>query len=139
MKIEEIMKDKERLYNQTLFRRKGKSFCIRWIEGYGFEKITSCKKYDSEDDEVYRYNFIPEDFLVDDWEWVNEWYEVNFKKKYPNGVLCRAWNENTSVYIVVIKDYDKLDERFVDTTGRAWKYAEPIKSEEAPAIIGEEV
>ena len=87
MTIVEIMKDKERLYNRVPFRRKNQSyfsFLIRWNENYGFEKISS-------NGEVRHYNFIPEDLLADDWEWV--------------------------------EDYN---------------YAEPVKPEEAPTIIGKE-
>ncbi len=133
MTLTEIMKDKERLYNGKPFRRKGRSFCIKWDEQYGFVRINSCKECD---DELHRYSFIPEDFLADDWEWVEEWYEGDLKKKYPNGVLCRASSRETGSYIVVIKDYDEVHKRFVDTTGWDWEYAELVKREEAPAIIG---
>ena len=135
MTLTEIMKDKERLYNQTPFRRKGRSFCVRWVERYGFEKTTSCKKYDSEDDEVYKYNFIPEDFLADDWEWVEEWYEGDLKKKYPNGVLCWTWNEDEdNACMNIITDY-KFG-RFLTFAKVPYLFAKPVKPEEAPAIIG---
>ena len=137
MTLVEIMKNKEKLYSNTPFRRKGKSYCIRWSEEYGFLRTTSHKKYDTNNDEICRYNFLPEDFLVDDWEWVEEWYEGDFKKKYPNGVLCWVWGGFVNPFRAVVIDYKPSTHYFITENG-CWLNAKPVKPEETPAIIKKE-
>ena len=143
MTIVEIMKDKKRLYNGVPFRRKNRghlSFLIRWNEDYGFEKI-------SPNGEVQHYDFIPDNLLADDWEWVEEWYEGDFKKKYPNGVLCWVWDftddydsKKVNVHQEIIIDtyIDREGNRVFKSRYRTFKYVKPIEPEEAPTIIEQE-
>ena len=88
MKLEQIMKDEDSLLGGKWFKRKYRSYCVRWSEDkYLFEMLA--EKCVVKNKAIAVYHFNPEDFGVDDWKWVEEkWYEGNFKKKYPNGVLC---------------------------------------------------
>ena len=94
------------------------------------------------------YTLSGDDILADDWEVLEKWYEGNFKKKYPNGVLCKVGNSE-GLYkpynIKIITNYVKGDKYpfksyYGNPTGclLEYEYAEPVKPEEAPAIIGED-
>ena len=67
-----------------------------------------------------------------------EWYEGDFKKKYPNGVLCWVWDDNLEpkMYVIIDIDYNS-NYKFVTCCRENFKYAKPVRPEEAPAIIGE--
>ena len=143
MKLEQIMKEKESLLGGRWFKRKHKDYCVRWNKDeYLFEMLLeNCR---NKDKTITVYHFNPEDFVVDDWGWVEEWYEGDFKKKYPNGVLCYVWDEipyhkkyDIAVVVVVVDYVQTSKYPFVAFEGNYWKYAEPVKSNEAPAIIGE--
>ncbi len=84
-------------------------------------------------------NWTPniEDYFADDYFVKEDWYEGDFKKKFPNGVLCWVWDRGFRKRMAIVIGYDK--ERvhpFLVTYGAYYEYAEPIKPEEAPAIIG---
>ena len=135
MKLEEIMKDKKRLNSGTLFKQRNKPYCVKWSEEYGFIEIISYE----EDNKVERaYKFTPNDFIVNDWEWVEKWYKGDFKKKYPNGVVVMAWNDKSQEkYKTIMINYIPNTSFPFWTVGEiSWKYAEPVKPEDAPAIIG---
>ena len=87
-------------------------------------------------------SFSAEDLLANDWIVQEKWYE-NFKKKYPNGVLCWVYIEGmcTNEMRVVI-DYDKEKEVFKTITSsedglifEEHRSVKPVKPEEAPAIL----
>lgn len=78
------------------------------------------------------------DILADDWEVKEEWYEGDFKKKYPNGVLCWVWNSYSNVINKrVVIDYIPEVQKFKTDTGTIVS-ARPVLPSEAPAIIGED-
>ena len=79
---------------------------------------------------------VPSDFFLD-YEIKEQWYEGDFKKKWPKGVLCWVWDDlNNDKQKRIVVDYDPKDELpFITYSRYIFKYAEPIKPEEAPAII----
>ena len=86
------------------------------------------------------YTLSGDDILADDWEVLEKWYEGDFEKKYPNGVLCWVWESFRDFKIIrVIKDYNPQEcYPFLSQDNYRWSRAKPIKPSEAPAIIGEE-
>lgn len=79
---------------------------------------------------------IPIMYADDSWEVEEMWYEGDFKAKYPNGVLCLvSTGIRGNTYMTCIVDY-KYDV-FVDDSGIHYENATPVKSEDAPAIIGD--
>ena len=117
---------KEAVESKRPFKRKdGSYWCI-------VNELGEIKAYDYPDYRIYlTTGFIfAEDFVIKE-----EWYE-NFKKKYPNGVWCKVWDDidkNIKHYRVVI-DYKKnLPFPFITQLG-SYTYAEPTK-EGAPVII----
>jgi len=130
MKFEEIIRDKDRLYSGKWFKRRNKSYYIKWNEKLGFVYITA--PCDNEDF-LQRYSFSPEDFLSDEWQWVEKWYEGDFKKKHPNGVLCWVWdNGSDKKYIDLIVDYSKNKKcpaPFDGVCGN-WKNAKPVSKKD---------
>ena len=81
-----------------------------------------------------------EDILRDDYEIKKEWYEGNFKEKYPNGILCRVRNyENSKWYPAIVIDYNFFNAYPFETASGEWKWAEPIpKDEKLPYILTED-
>ena len=136
MKLEQIMKDRDSLLSGKWFKRKYRSYCVRWNnDKFLFEMLLGdCR---NKDKTIVVYHFNPEDFVEDDWEWVKEWYEGDFRKKYPNGILCYVWGDSGIKYMRVVTDYK---EPFGwDTDQGYWKNAAPIPKEQAPVIyISEE-
>ena len=138
MKLEEIMKSKNNLFNGVWFKRKNKDYKIRW------NYITDKFEY-LHNKEIKDYCFSLDDFEVNNWEWLRdeEWYEGNFKDKYPNGVICWVWDipdncnsERVNCHQEIIKSVVIKENKYVFCDGnKYWRYAEPVKSDEAPAII----
>ena len=147
MKLEEIMKDKDSLFEGRWFKRKYKNFCVRWNNDKClFERLL--EDCNNKDKGIVVYHFNPEDFTSHDWSWFKEkkmWHEGNFKGKYPSGVLCWVWDRTD--------DYDSRpinyhQEIIIDTYiggnnttifkswSNAYEYAVPVTIDEAPAIIG---
>ena len=83
--------------------------------------------------------FIPkkEDILANDYEIEEKWYEGNFKKKWPNGVLCKVGDniKYHQIFAIVVDYIPDSQNPFLTINNTLWKSAEPIKPEEAPAII----
>ena len=79
----------------------------------------------------------PKQILRNDWMVANQWYQGdNFKNKYPNGVVCWCWNigdkkKNREIVINYIEGNFPFK-----TDSSEYQYAEPIKTKEAPVIIG---
>ena len=67
-----------------------------------------------------------------------KWYEGDFKKKYPNGVLCWVWHYmSPEKYRTIVVNYVKDSKYpFLSFDNFTWKCAKPMNSSEAPAIIG---
>ena len=84
------------------------------------------------------------DILADDWEIEERWYEGDFKKKYPNGVLCyigQNGNIHKPIIITIITDYVEGDDRpfksyYDNCSNLEFGYAKPVEPDKAPAIIG---
>lgn len=66
-----------------------------------------------------------------------QWYEGNFKKKWPNGVLCKVGDniKYHQIFAIVVDYIPDSQNPFLTINNTLWKSAEPIKPEEAPAII----
>ena len=77
-----------------------------------------------------------EDILADDWMIKEEWYEGDFKKKYPKGLICWAWDyDGDDKAKVVMIAFNKKSEFPFETEEGCYRYAEPITKEEAPTIL----
>jgi len=84
-----------------------------------------------------------EDILANDWITKGEWYEGDFKKKYPNGVYCVILDKGSLYYnkVTIIYNYDITNAPF-PFMGQATGYQKvrPATKEEVdkilPAIIG---
>ena len=69
-----------------------------------------------------------------------EWWEGDFKKKYPLGVICNvnaSQDYNANVRLVIINDviYDTNgDILFVDTNGNKWSKVYPIDEIQIPKV-----
>ena len=109
------------------FRRPGHGF---WL---GVEDNTIIDYEDRED-----YYLTVDDIIADDWEIKEEWYEGNFKEKYPNGVLCWVWERGVASLDIVI-DYLVGSDSPFRTRYAYFKHVEPVKKNEAPVIIGDEL
>ncbi len=80
-------------------------------------------------------DIFAEDYVIRD-ELEEKWWEGNFKKKYPNGVLCWVGNDKDHLITkIIIVDYYPVKKYFLDDRGIAYRYAEPVRPEEAPIII----
>ena len=83
--------------------------------------------------------FLKEEVLGDKWIIKEEWYEGDFKKKYPHGVFCEVKPVYSSHPLTVtIIDYHKGKAFPFRARGGGWLNAKPIPPEKAPAIIGKE-
>ena len=80
------------------------------------------------------------DLLADDWVIKEEWYEGDFKAKYPNGVLCYVWDDDSivetsknrvDIIYAYIPDWD-LPFRGLSTK---WIHAQPVPKSEMPACL----
>ncbi len=91
--------------------------------------------------EVGKFIVKPKDLFRNDWKIKEKWYEGDFKKKWPKGVLCKVWDEAHNISMVArVRDY-KADEDYPFIVAKGiyrFTHAEPVKPEEAPAIIGRE-
>jgi len=89
------------------------------------------------DDDMKYYLLTFSDLLADDYIIKEEkWYDGDFKKKYPNGVLC--WVSNLSYssdYVEIIKDYNSDEEKFISIINEEWNYAKPISKKDAPVFL----
>jgi len=102
-------------------------------------------KVDNKDIHFYLNEILSvKDILADDYILKKEWYEGDFKKKYPNGVWCWVWDKEDDKIKAVVTNYDKdVPYPFVTTSWCCYKYAKPLTKKEAkeitPAIIEGEV
>ena len=81
-------------------------------------------------------SFSAEDLLADDWKIKEKWYEGNFKKKYPNGVLCWCYNENIINGVVdIIINYDEKSNFPFISPRLSYSQVSPFRPEKAPACI----
>lgn len=119
----------EAIKSGKYFKRKKWNFYLH-VDGYNI--------YD-EKEQIFTLDTT--DILADDWEVKEEWYEGDFKKKYPNGVLCWVWDICEEKVARVVNDYKQINEYpfIVYEMDRivTFKYAKPVKPSEAPAIVGE--
>ena len=134
------MKLQKAIRNGKLFKRPNMKYWITIFVGFFI-----C--LDEEKKRARTYELTKKDVLADDWiifedEIEEKWYEGDFKKKWPNGVLCKVCNnQNTKKIIRPIIEYDtnpwlSSGRRFCDGI-LYWEFAIPVKPEEAPAIIGD--
>ena len=114
-----------------LFKRKNGSCWYRVTKGGNVVKIND----DNSETLIYLdISFITAiDFVIKE-----EWYEGDFKKKYPNGVLCWVYDkwEKKISYRAVVVDYTK-ESGFKITVGYYYSNAEPVTKKDAPTIIEE--
>ena len=112
------------------FKRKQQAY---WMVVNGSNIIISDGEYNKY---LSYYDIDVKDILTKDWIIKEEWYEGDFKSKWPNGVLCWVWDSNlTSKIKMVVIDYRKNLSKPFKTYFYNWDHAEPVKPEEAPAII----
>ena len=141
MKLEEIIKNRSNLFEGVWFKRKNKDYSIRWNflrDRFEYQNDKGIKDY--------CFSFDLDDFGADDWEWLEEkWYEGNFKEKYPAGVICWVWDitddydsKRVNVHQEIIKSVAIRQNKYIFWDGNKWwEYAEPVTSDESPAIIGD--
>ena len=69
-----------------------------------------------------------------------EWYEGNFKEKYPNGVMCKVWDKNDdATYTAIVIDYDKVRAYpFITSELGKYEFAKPITDKNKLPVIFEE-
>ena len=76
-------------------------------------------------------------YTAEDFEVNEKWYEGDFKKKYPNGVLCKLYDrkEDQPIYDIVIDYIKDAHYPFRTKSMNYRRYAEPVSKKDAPAII----
>ena len=73
----------------------------------------------------------------DKWEIEKEWYECDFKKKYPTGVLCFARNDSEWKKDI-ITDYEVGRIYPFRGTRNNWIYTKFLSKNEIPVILTKE-
>ena len=132
---------KETYKTNKLFKRKGWKIWYNKIEERECGIYVIYENNDSYD--IRRLSLA--DIFADDWIVKEEWYKGDFRKKYPNGVLCwikltydeewfmtRITNYNSN------KEYCFIEENKESNYILGYKEAIPVTPEEAPTIIGGE-
>ncbi len=79
-----------------------------------------------------------EDLMATDWIIQSELFKIKkFKEKYPNGVLCWCWHidKSNKKLDIILEIKDNVPYPFKGLYD-VYSNAEPVKPEEAPAIIG---
>ena len=82
------------------------------------------------------------DLLADDWVIKEEWYEGDFKAKYPNGVLCYVWDgdsssesEDLKIRVDIIYAYVPDWDFPFRGLSFGWEHAKPVPKNEMPACL----
>ena len=83
--------------------------------------------------------FTKKDVLSNKWIVKEEWYEGDFKAKYPAGVLCKVSDDEVNWILAIITLYGEgEDYPFFTNIPTQWTYAKPVPKEEMPFVLTED-